>query len=82
LPPTILSSALDIGVLATGRPVGRLGDAKDVAAVVVLEVGLQVESEVARRIRAAGYTRQGSVAARGAELLGHILADLPAGVAS
>lgn len=53
LSPTVLSSALDIGILAAGRPVDGLGDAEYVATVVVREVRLQVKSEVARRIRAA-----------------------------
>ncbi len=48
--PSILAASLDVGLLAIGRAMRWLGNAIHITAVVVLEVLLQVESEVARGI--------------------------------
>lgn len=60
---------------------GWLRDAEYVAAVVVLEVLLEMELEIARRIGTARDPRQGCLPARGAKLLRCVLANLPAAVA-
>lgn len=82
LPPAIFPAAVDVGILAAGRPVGGFGNGKNIAPVVELEVLFQVQLEVPRGVGAAGYSRERSLAARGAKLLGGVLADLPAAVAA
>lgn len=80
--PPVLTAALDIVASAVRSAVGRLRDAEDVTPVVVLEVLLKMEREVARGVGAAGHPRQGGLAAGWAELLRHVLAHLEAAVAA
>lgn len=56
LTPTILATTLDAGILAARRAVCGFGDAENIAAVVVLEVLLQVKLEVPLGVGAAGHT--------------------------
>lgn len=79
--PVVLPAGV-LGEAAVGAPVDGLGHAVDVAAVVPLVVFLEVHLEVALGVGGAAGAGEGGLAARRAELLGHVLADLEAAVAA
>lgn len=82
LAPVALAAALHAGHLAVGGAVHRLGDAVDVAALVVLEVALEVQLHLARAVGAAARPRQRCLSALGAELLVHLPRHVEAPVAA
>ena len=82
LTPVALAAALHTGHLAVGSAVHRLGDAVHVAALVVLEVALEVELHLARAVGAAARPRQRRLPALGAELLVHLPRHVEAPVAA
>lgn len=82
LAPVALAAALHARHLAVGGAVHRLGDAVDVAPLVVLEVALQVQLHLARAVGAAARPRQRRLPALGAELLLHLPRHVEAPVAA
>lgn len=80
--PVVLAAALGVGQLAVGAAVRGLGDAVDVAALVVDKVLAQVQLHLARRVGRAAHARERGVAAFGAELPVHLLGDGEAAVAT
>jgi hypothetical protein len=82
LAPVALAAALDPVHLAVGGAVHRLGDAVDVAPLVVLEVALEVQLHPARGVGAAARAGEGRLAAPGAELLVHLSCHVEAAVAA
>lgn len=82
LAPVALAAALHARHLAVGGAVHRLGDAVDVAALVVLEVALEVQLHLARGVGAAARPRQRRLPALGAELLVHLPRHVEAPVAA
>lgn len=82
LAPMALAAALHARHLAVGGTVHRLGDAVHVAALVVLEVALEVQLHLARAVGAAARPRQRRLPALGAELLVHLTRHVKAPVAA
>lgn len=80
--PVILSATRRVSQLAVGAAVRGLGDAVDIAALVVDKVLLQVQLHVARRVGRAADARERGVAAPGAELPLHLLGHAEAAVAA
>ncbi|PNY27838.1 Uncharacterized protein TCAP_02229 [Tolypocladium capitatum] len=80
--PAALAAAHVLWQPAVGAAVDGLGHAVDVAAVVPLVVALEVDPEVAVLVGGAAGARERGLAARGAELLGHVLCDLEAAMAA
>lgn len=77
----VLAPAPNVGQLAIGAAMGRLGDAVDIATLVVLEILLQVESRVAVRVRRATGARERRLPTLGAELPVHLARHVEAAVA-
>lgn len=82
LAPVALAAALNARHLAVGGAVHWLGDAVDVAPLVVLEVALQVQLHLAGAVGAAARPRQRRLPALGAELLVHLPRHVEAPVAA
>lgn len=82
LAPVALAAALHALHLAVGGAVHRLGDAVDVAALVVLEVALEVQLHLARAVGAAARPRQRRLPTLGAELLVHLPRHVEAAIAA
>ncbi|KAL6876280.1 hypothetical protein HDV57DRAFT_510598 [Trichoderma longibrachiatum] len=78
--PTILAAHM-LGQSSIRTAVNRLRHAKDVSAVVPLEVLLQMDLEVSVLIRRAARPGERGLAALGTELLVHVLGDVEAAVA-
>lgn len=82
LAPVVLASALHVVQLAAGGAMYRLWYAVDVAALVVLEVLLEVQPHVSVAVSRAGSPCEGGLPALGAELLVHLPCHVEATVAA
>lgn len=82
LAPVVLAATLHVGKFAIGTAMYWLGDAVDISALIVLEVLLEVQSHVARRVGRATYPGKCGLSALGAKLLVHLSRHVEAAVAA